>query len=202
MTDQPLVFVIDDDPLIRSSLEFLFNSAGIPVEAFASAKEFLARPDYDGPSCLVLDLRLPELDGLAFQKHLSQSGIAIPIVFLSGEADVESTAEAMRDGAVDFLVKPADDTRLLDAVTRALARAAEGWRRCRERLERDKRIARLTPRERQVADLVAEGLLNKQIAYALGISEETVKVHRGRVTRKLGVDSVPALVRLLDRRVS
>jgi FixJ family two-component response regulator len=108
----------------------------------------------------------------------------------------------MRDGAVDFLVKPADDTRLLDAVTRALARAAEGWRRCRERLERDKRIARLTPRERQVADLVAEGLLNKQIAYALGISEETVKVHRGRVTRKLGVDSVPALVRLLDRRVS
>ena len=181
MPHHPLVFVVDDDPLVRSSLEFLLNSAGLEVETFASANEFLQRERHDGPSCLVLDLRLPELDGLAFQKHLSKAGIAIPIVFLSGEADVPSTAEAMRDGAVDFLVKPADDSQRLDAVTRALARADEAARTRREQLERAERMARLTARERQVAALVAEGPLNKQIAYRAGNQRGTVKVHRGRV---------------------
>jgi FixJ family two-component response regulator len=193
------IFVIDDDPQVRSSLQFLFESAGLGVETFPSATAFLERPVHEGPSCLVLDLQLPELDGLEVQERLARSGDLIPIVFLSGHADVPSTAKAMRDGAVDFLVKPVDDSQLLDAVMRALTRAAEARQRRLEQTESAVRVARLTARERQVIDLVARGLLNKQIAYDLGISEETVKVHRGHAMRKLEVDSVPSLVRLLDR---
>jgi FixJ family two-component response regulator len=142
------------------------------------------------------------LDGLQVQERLAQAGASIPIVFLSGHADVPSTAKAMRDGAVDFLVKPVNDSQLLDAVTRALTRAAEARQRRREQAASAARVARLTAREHQVIELVARGLLNKQIAYELKISEETVKVHRGHAMRKLEVDSVPALVRLLDRTTS
>jgi FixJ family two-component response regulator len=193
------VFVIDDEPLVRSSLKFLFESAGLEVETFPSAMSFLQRPVPEGPLCLVLDLNLPDLDGLEVQRRLAQAGRSIPIVFLSGQADVPSTAKAMRDGAVDFLVKPVDDSLLLEAVTRALTRAAEARQRRGERDESAARLARLTTRERQVAEIVARGLLNKQIASELGISEETVKVHRGHAMRKLEVDSVASLVRLLDR---
>jgi RNA polymerase sigma factor (sigma-70 family) len=199
MPEKPRVFVIDDDLRVRRSLKFLLESAGLAVEIFPSAKTFLQRPLHDGPSCLVLDLRMPELNGLDVQEHLARSGIRIPIVFLSGYADVPSTAKAMRDGAIDFLVKPVDDTQLLEAVGRALERDEELRRRRREQTELATRIARLTEREREVIDLVARGLLNKQIAYELGISDETVKVHRGRAMRKLEVDSVASLVHLLDR---
>ncbi len=195
----PRVFVIDDEPLVRSSLKFLFESAGLEVETFPSAMSFLQRPVPEGPLCLVLDLNLPDLDGLEVQRRLAQAGRLIPIVFLSGQADVPSTAKAMRDGAVDFLVKPVDDSLLLEAVTRALARAAEARQRRGERDESAARLARLTTRERQVAEIVARGFLNKQIASELGISEETVKVHRGHAMRKLEVESVASLVRLLDR---
>lgn len=200
---KPSVFVIDDDPQVRSALKFLFESAGLGVETFASAMAFLERPAHPGPSCLVLDLELPELNGLEVQERLARAGVSIPIVFLSGRADVPSTAKAMRDGAVDFLVKPVDDSRLLDAVTRALTRSAETYEKQSEQIESAARprLARLTARERQVMDLVARGLLNKQIAFELGISDETVKVHRGHAMRKLEVDSVASLVRLLDRSV-
>jgi len=197
--DTPQVFVVDDDPLVRGSLEFLFNAAGMPVETFASASAFLERPLPDGACCLVLDLRLPEVDGLSVQERLKQAGLNVPIVFLSGASDVPSTAHAMREGAVDFLVKPVDDELLLAAVRQALARAADTHQQRHEQAESAARLARLTSRERQVVDLVARGLLNKQIAYELEISEETVKVHRGRAMRKLAIDSVPTLVRLLDR---
>jgi FixJ family two-component response regulator len=200
---KPSVFVIDDDPQVRSALKFLFESAGLGVETFASAMAFLERPAHPGPSCLVLDLELPELNGLEVQERLARAGVSIPIVFLSGRADVPSTAKAMRDGAVDFLVKPVDDSRLLDAVTRALTRSAETYEKQSEQIESAARprLARLTARERQVMDLVARGLLTKQIAFELGISDETVKVHRGHAMRKLEVDSVASLVRLLDRSV-
>jgi FixJ family two-component response regulator len=200
---KPSVFVIDDDPQVRSALKFLFESAGLGVETFASAMAFLERPAHPGPSCLVLDLELPELNGLEVQERLARAGVSIPIVFLSGRADVPSTAKAMRDGAVDFLVKPVDDSRLLDAVTRALTRSAETYEKQSEQIESAARprLARLTARERQVMDLVARGLLTKQIAFELGISDETVKVHRGHAMRKLEVDSVTSLVRLLDRSV-
>jgi len=193
------VFVIDDDEQVRSSLKFLFETAGLEVETFASATAFLERPVYDGPFCLVLDLRLPELDGLSVQERLTRTGMSAPIVFLSGHSDVPSTAKAMRQGAVDFLVKPVDDAELLAAVNLALGRATTEREHQRELTDSMARLARLTTRERQVIDLVVRGLLNKQIAFELGISEETVKVHRGHAMRKLEVDSVPALVRLLDR---
>src|SRR5262245_57637495 len=174
MPNKPRVFVIDDDPQVRNSLKFLIESANLEVEALASATEFLERSVHDGPSCLVLDLKLPELGGLEAQERLARAGISIPIVFLSGQADVPSTAKAMREGAVDFLLKPAGDSELLDAIDRALARATQARQRRHEQTESAARVARLTPRERQVIDLVALGRLNKQIADQLGITEETV----------------------------
>jgi FixJ family two-component response regulator len=189
LPDNARVFVVDDEPDVRSALKFLLESAG-------------QRPVPEGPSCLVLDLQLPELDGLKVQERLAQAGTSIPIVFLSGRADVPSTAKAMRDGAVDFLVKPVDDSQLLDAIARALTRATEARQRRLDQTESAARVARLTERERQVMELVVRGLLNKQIAFELGISVVTVKVHRGHAMRKLEVDSVPSLVRLLDRTTS
>jgi FixJ family two-component response regulator len=199
------VFVIDDDVEVRSSLKSLLESAGLRVEIFPSAMAFLQRPDLrveHGPSCLVLDLQLLDLRGLEVQERLANAGNVIPIVFVTGQADVPSAAKAMRDGAVDFLVKPVDDSALLDAVARALTRATEAQQRLDEHNESAARIALLTTREGQVVALVARGLLNKQIAFELGISEETVKVHRRNAMRKLEVDSVPALVRLLDRAIT
>jgi FixJ family two-component response regulator len=198
MPKEARVFVVDDDPMVLRSLELLLESAGIEVETFSSARSFLNRPVHEA-SCLVLDLRLPDLDGLAVQERLTREGAAIPIVFLSGQADVPSAAKALRYGAVDFLVKPVDDSELLGAVARALARGAVARQEQREQAEFAERIARLTPRERQVAELVSHGLLNKQIAYELGISEETVKVHRGRVMRKMELSSVQSLVRFFSR---
>jgi len=202
MTPDLRVFVVDDDPIVLRALERMLRANDIPVETFASPSAFLERPLYDGIGCLLLDLRMPGLSGLDVQSEMSRKRIPMPIVFLSAQGDVPSTARAMREGAIDFLEKPIDEEQLLAAIDRArLMSAAQREQRDRER-DAEERLARLTKREREVCDLVAAGMLNKQIAYELGMSEKTVKVHRGRLTRKLDVDSVPALVRLLGSRLS
>jgi FixJ family two-component response regulator len=199
MAPEPRVYVVDDDLIVLRAIDRLLRSSGFAVQTFASPKAFLGRLPYAGPACLVLDLRMPELDGLDVQDRIAVEAIPIPIVFFSGSSDVSTTAQAMRRGALDFLVKPVDDRALVDAVSRALGAAVESWRLRVEQEEISARLGRLTTRERQVCDLVAQGLLNKQIAGALGASEKTVKVHRGRVMKKLDVNSVAALVWLLSR---
>jgi FixJ family two-component response regulator len=197
------IFLIDDDPAVLRALRRLFRTHGFVVEVFESPESFFDHPRPDGPSCLILDMRMPEMSGLDVQQMVKRRGDDIPIVFLSGASDVPKTAQAMRSGALDFLVKPADEAQLLDAVTRALAHDV------RQRLVRDEqrsaaiKVSRLTRREREVCELVVRGLLNKQIGAELRIAEKTVKIHRGRAMRKLEVDSVASLVRLfslLDRQ--
>jgi FixJ family two-component response regulator len=194
------VFAVDDDPLVLRALERILRWHNIPVEGFTSPSSFLQRLPYDGIACLLLDLQMPGLTGLEVQNAISREGMSMPIVFLSAWGDVPSTVRAMREGAIDFLVKPVEEDELLEALERARVKAVA--LRQRQQLERDaeQRLARLTAREREVCDLIAAGLLNKQIAGKLRLSEKTVKVHRSRVTRKLGVDSVAALVRLLFNR--
>ena len=199
MDPEPLVFVVDDDLIVLRALDRLLRSAGHTVQTFSSPRAFLEQLPHDGPACLVLDLRMPELSGLDVQEQLALKGTPMPIIFFSGASNVSATAQAMRKGAKDFLVKKVDDVALLDAVSGALEAAVEKHRSRREEDEHSRRLARLTKRERQVCDQVARGLLNKQIASELGMSEKTVKVHRGRVMRKLDVDSVAALVWLLSR---
>lgn len=198
--DAPLgrVFVVDDDPSVLQALERLFRSSGLLVRAFNSPAAFCDQVVHDMPSCAVLDLMMPELTGLEIQERLIAMGEDLPLVFLSGQGDVPAATSAMRRGAVDFVVKPADESELMDAVTRALTLDAEAQVRKRiEGIARE-RYARLTGREKQVCQLVAEGWLNKQIAAALGTAEKTIKQHRGRMMRKLEIQSVPALVRLLS----
>jgi FixJ family two-component response regulator len=199
-SDAPLgrVFVVDDDPSVLHALERLFRSSGLLVQAFGSPAAFVDQVVHDMPSCAVLDLMMPELTGLEIQERLIAKGEDLPIVFLSGQGDVPAATSAMRRGAVDFVVKPADDSALLDAVTRALTQDAESQVRKRIEGVARERYARLTDREKQVCQLVAEGWLNKQIAAALGTAEKTIKQHRGRVMRKLEIQSVAALVRLLS----
>ncbi len=196
------VFAVDDDPGVLKALERVLRANDFAVEAFTSPAAFLERPRYDGIACLLLDLKMPGLTGLDVQGEMSRKGIPMPIIFLSAEGDVPSTARAMREGAIDFLVKPVDEQQLLDALERARLQAVTLQQQQHREREAEERLARLTRREREVCDLVAQGLLNKQIAYELGMSEKTVKVHRGRVTRKLNVDSVAALVRLMSNRLS
>jgi FixJ family two-component response regulator len=199
MDAEPRAYVVDDDPIVLRAIDRLLRSNGFTVQAFDSPRAFLGRLPYDGPACLVLDLRMPELDGLEVQERLAAEPVPMPIVFFSGASDVSATAQAMRRGALDFLVKGMDDQSLVETVGRALDVAVERWRQRRERDEIRARLARLTKRERQVCDLVARGLLNKQIASELHASESTITVHRGRVMSKLEVDSSAALVWLLSR---
>ena len=194
------VFAVDDDPIVLRAIERMLRSHNIAVEGFTSPEAFLARPPYDGISCLLLDLRMPGMTGLDVQTAMSGKGISMPIIFLSAQSDVPSTVRAMRGGAVDFLEKPVDEDQLLAAIERARLECEAMRQQQRRQNDAEVRLARLTKREREVCDLVAAGLLNKQIAHELGMSEKTVKVHRGRVTRKLDVDSVAALVRLLSNR--
>lgn len=196
--EQPRIFVLDDDLTVLRALDRVFRTAGLPVETFDKPAAFLKSADYAGPCCLVLDLMLPGTTGLQIQRAMRESGNEMPIVFLSGRSDVQSATQAMREGAVDFLVKPVEDERLVNAVRDALARSAAIRRHSLEHQAAQKRLARLTRRELQVCQLVARGLPNKQIALELGLSEKTVKFHRGRVMHKLEVDSVVALVRLLQ----
>lgn len=185
--------IVDDDESIRRSLTRLFRSVGMDSEAFASAVDFLQRAPHDGPSCLVLDVQMPNLDGLELQQTLTDR--QTQIVFLTGHGDVPMCAEAMKAGAVDFLTKPVDDELLLDAVGRALARAVIVRRQFVERATARALLDTLTPREFEVMQRVIAGLLNKQIADELGAAEKTIKIHRGRVMAKMGVTSVAGLVR-------
>jgi FixJ family two-component response regulator len=196
------VFAVDDDPIVLRAIERMLRSHSIAVEGFTTPEAFLARPPYDGVACLLLDLRMPGLSGLDVQTAMARKGISMPVIFLSAQSDVPSTVRAMRGGAVDFLEKPVDEDQLLAALERARVECVAMRQQQRQQHEAEQRLARLTKREREVCDLVAAGLLNKQIAHELGMSEKTVKVHRGRVTRKLDVDSVAALVRLLSTRES
>jgi FixJ family two-component response regulator len=196
---RPVVWVVDDDASVRRGLARLLSSAALTVETFATGTEFLARPNPERHGCLLLDLSLPDTTGLELQQLLHGLGEGVPVVFISGEADVTSGVRAMREGAVDFLTKPLDSAELLGAVTRALAKDAEQRER-RAALERAaQQIAALTPREREVFGLVALGKPNKRIAAELGISEKTTKVHRGRVMHKLGAESVVDLVHLAEK---
>lgn len=193
------VFVVDDDLSVLRSLERLLRAAEYAVEGYASPRTFLENAPMDRPGCVIVDLRMPELGGLDLQEELSLRGFPLPLIFLTGHGDVPSSVRAMKGGAIDFLSKPCDDTDLLAAVERALARDAEARAARAEKETVQARFASLTPREHEVCLLVAQGLLNKQIAAELGTAEKTVKVHRGRVMEKLGAESVADLVRLVDR---
>jgi len=192
----PTVFVVDDDPSFRSGITRLLRASGYRAEGFSSAREFLARRSDQAPGCVLADLQMPEMDGLALQRALAGSGNPMPVVFLTGHGDIPTSVAAMRDGAEDFLVKTAPKKELLAAVERALARdAVERTARDRRR-ELLQRFARLTPRENEVLTLVLRGQLNKQIAADLRINERSVKRHRASLMRRLGADSLAELAKL------
>jgi FixJ family two-component response regulator len=192
----PLVFVVDDDASVRKSLVRLIKAAGYEAEAFGSVGDFLARRPYDGPCCLVLDVRMPGRTGLDLQEALRAAGQRLSIVFITGYRDVPVSVKAMKAGAVDFLTKPVDEGTLLGAIEQAVARTLADRRRQARLTEIQSRIATLTPREAAVFALVVTGMLNKQIGSDLGIGEKTVKVHRARVMEKMQAGSLAELVRL------
>jgi len=197
-TDEPIVFVVDDDQDFRDSLAALFNSIGLKVSTFSSATEFLRNKLPDVASCLVLDVRLPSLSGLDLQGELAKANISIPIIFVTGHGDIPMTVKAMKAGAADFLPKPFREQDMLDAVGSALERD-----RKRREIERRLAVLRsrlqdLTPREREVMNLVTAGLMNKQIAGKLDVTEVTVKTHRGQVMRKMGARSLADLVKIAE----
>ena len=199
MASTAIVFVIDDDASVRKSLKRLLDAACYKVEAFTSASEFLTRSAHDGASCVVVDVRMPDLNGIDFQKALIEGGRDEQLVFITGHGDVPMCAKAMKAGAVDFLPKPFKPKQLLESVERSLTRSAEQRRRASEKTHARDLIERLTPREHEVMQLVATGMLNKQVGGELGMAEKTVKTHRAHVMQKLGITSVAELMGVLQK---
>lgn len=194
-----IVFVVDDDSSVRSALKRLIKSVGHKVTTFSSAREFLDHDHPDAPSCLVLDIRMPGLSGLELQEHMAALGLTMPIIFITGHGNIPTSVRAMKAGAVDFLEKPFDDQALLDAIHHAIAKDTQAKREQTEIRDIKQRVASLTPREYEVFSLVVTGMLNKQIAFDLGTSEKTIKVHRARVMQKMSAESLADLVRLAEK---
>ncbi len=199
MTAAPIVFVVDDDPSVRSSLKFLLSTVGLHVESFDSADAFLRKKLPDVPSCLVLDVRLPGLSGLDFQRELAARNILIPIIFLTGHGDIPMSVRAMKAGAVEFLTKPFRDQDLLDAIRVALERDRARRAQDRDVVIFQQRFDSLTSREQEVISMVVSGMLNKQIADQLGTAESTVKVQRSRAMEKMQAESLVDLIRMIEK---
>jgi FixJ family two-component response regulator len=199
MASTAMVFVIDDDASVRKSLKRLLDAACYKVELFTSASEFLSRSTHPGPSCVVVDVRMPELNGIDFQKALIEGGREEQLVFITGHGDIPMCAQAMKAGAVDFLPKPFKPKQLLESVERSLTRSAEQRRRASKKNHARGLLERLTPREYEVMQLVATGMLNKQVGGELGMAEKTVKTHRAHVMQKLGITSVAELMVVLQK---
>ena len=195
----PIVFVIDDDAPVRDAIRKLISSIGLRVETFGSAREFLGYKRPEAPACLVLDVRLPDLSGLEFQRDLAKVNIDLPIIFVTGHADVPMTVRAMKAGAVEFLTKPFRGQELIDAIQEAIARDRAAWNDRVQMTALRARYGSLTPKEREVMQLVVNGLLNKQIGAELGTSELTIKTHRGHVMEKMGAESLAELVKMSER---
>ncbi len=193
------IFVVDDDTSVRTALKRLIRSLGFTVETFDSAQAFLAREPYDGPACLILDIRMPGTSGIELQDELSEANVQIPIIFITGHGNIQMTVKAMKAGALDFIEKPFEDQQLIDAIHTAIERSIKDRAALSEIRELERRLDALTPREYEVFLLVVSGLLNKQIALELGMSEKTVKVHRGRVMQKMEAASLADLVRMGEK---
>jgi FixJ family two-component response regulator len=193
------VFVVDDDPLIRDALEQLIKSVGLKAFTFSSAREFLEKELPDEPCCLILDIRMPGLSGLDLQDELAKRGLTIPVIFITGHGTVPTSVRAMKAGAVDFLQKPFEDQELLDAIHKAIDQNRQTRKEQSEISEIKRRVESLTPREYEILVLVATGMLNKQIAYDLKLSENTVKTHRAHIMQKMNAESLADLVRLTEK---
>jgi FixJ family two-component response regulator len=195
----PIVFVVDDDASVREAIQSLIMSVGLRVEAFETARDFLGSKLLDAPGCVVLDVRLPGLSGLDLQRELAAHAVKLPIIFITGHGDIPMSVRAMKAGAVEFLTKPFRDQDLLDAIQQALARDRDSRQQQSQIAELRARFEDLTAREKEVMGLVAAGLLNKQVAGELGISEVTVKIHRAQVMKKMGAGSLADLVRMTEK---